>query len=82
MLALRESPRSSTVDTALVFHRPSVAVVAACSRRRRHSNIYIINRDKNINCILIYISVFYSIIRYNMDANLYTVVGLVYIQDT
>ena len=69
MLALRESPRSSTVDAALVFHRPAMRAVA-CSRSR-HSNLYIINQDKTINCILIYISVFYPIIRYNVDANPY-----------
>ena len=76
MLALRESPRSSTVDTTLIFHRPAMRA-ATCSRsRRRHSNLYIINRDKNINCILIYISVFYPIIRYNVDANPYILIGL------
>jgi hypothetical protein len=78
MLALRESARSSAVNTALVFHRPSMRalVAVASSRRRRHSNLYIINRDKNINCILIYISVFYPIIRYNVDANPYILIGL------
>ena len=76
MLALRESARASAVDAALVFHRPSAA---ACSRSRsRHSILYTITRDKILVVLFIIICIFcwYPIIRHNVDANPYILIGL------
>ncbi len=74
MLALREPPRAAAVDTALVFHRPAAA---ACSRSR-HPKLYTINRDKILVVLFIIICIFcwYPIIRYNVDANPYILIGL------
>ena len=80
MLALREPPRAAAVDTALVFHRPPMRA-AACSRSRRrsrHPKLYTITRDKILVVLFILICIFccYPIIRYNVDANPYILIGL------